>query len=99
MFQNRLKSTFQQIEDNDLIEAFPNVNIMFKMYLCMFVSNCTGERSFSKLILNYLRNTMGQERLSSLALLAIENELLKGIDFNSSIIDRFAKEKARRKDF
>ena len=92
---------FQQIEDNDLIEAFPNVNIMFKMYLCMFVSNCTGERSFSKLklILNYLRNTMGQERLSSLALLAIENELLKGIDFNSSIIDRFAKEKARRKDF
>ena len=92
---------FQQIEANDLIEAFPNVNIMFKMYLCMFVSNCTGERSFSKLklILNYLRNTMGQERLSSLALLAIENELLKGIDFNSSIIDRFAKEKARRKDF
>ena len=90
-----------QIEDNDLIEAFPNVNIMFKMYLCMFVSNCTGERSFSKLklILNYLRNTMGQERLSSLALLAIENELLKGIDFNSSIIDRFAKEKACRKDF
>ena len=92
---------FQQIEHNDLIEAFPNVNIMFKMYLCMFVRNCTGERSFSKLklILNYLRDTMGQERLSSLALLAIENELLKGIDFNSSIIDRFAKEKARRKDF
>ena len=88
---------FQQIEDNDLIEAFPNVNIMFKMYLCMSVSNCTGEEL--KLILNYLRNTMGQERLSSLVLLAIENELLKGIDFNSSIIDRFAKEKARRKDF
>ena len=54
----------------------------------MFVSNCTGERSFSKLklILNYLRNTMGQERLSSLALLAIENELLKGIDFNSHLM-------------
>ena len=91
---------FEQIMANDLHEAFPNVYIMFKIYLCMFVTNCKGERSFSKLklILNYLRNTMGQDRLASLALLSIENEILKTIDF-SSVIDTFAREKSRRKDF
>ena len=91
---------YEQIRENDLNEAFPNVCIMFKIYLCMFVTNCKGERSFSKLklILNYLRNTMGQDRLVSLALLSIENELLKTIDF-TTIIGTFAREKSRRKDF
>ena len=47
-----------QIIENELEEAFPNVAIMFKVYLCMFVTNCKGERSFSKLKLlkNHLRN-------------------------------------------
>ena len=91
---------FLQLEKNELIEAFPNVYIMMSMYLCMFVANCKGERSFSKLklILNYLRNTMGQERLSSLALLSIENKMLRTLDFDD-VIDKFASQKARRKDF
>ena len=69
---------FVQLNENALNDAFPNVNILLKIYLCMFATNCKGERSFSKLklILNFLRNTMGQERLSSLALLAIEYDLL-----------------------
>ena len=48
-----------QIIENELEEAFPNVAIMFKVYLCMFVTNCKGERSFSKLkrLKNHLRNT------------------------------------------
>ena len=72
---------------------------MFKVYLCMFVTNCKGERSFSKLKLlkNHLRNTMGQDRLASLAVLAIENELLKTLDF-SDVISDFAELKCRRKD-
>ena len=91
---------FLQIIENELEEAFPNVTIMFKIYLCMFVTNCKGERSFSKLKLlkNHLRNTMGQDRLAALAILAIENELLKTIDF-SDIISTFADQKSRRKAF
>ena len=39
---------------------------------------------------------MGQDRLASLAILAIENELLRTIDF-SGVIDEFADQKCRRK--
>ena len=55
------------------------------------------ERSFSKLILikNYSRSNMGQERLVELAILGIESDLAKSIDFDS-IINLFAAEKARR---
>ena len=40
---------------------------------------------------------MGQDRLASLAILAIENELLKTIDF-SDVISDFSEQKSRRKD-
>ena len=55
------------------------------------------ERSFSKLklIKNYLRSNMGQERLVDLAILGIESDLAKSIDFDS-IINLLAAEKARR---
>ena len=51
---------FLQIIDNELEETFPNVTIMLKVYLCMFVTNCEGERSYSKLKLlkAHLRNTI-----------------------------------------
>ena len=46
---------FVQLNENALNDAFPNVNILLKIYLCMFANNCKGERSFSKLklILNF----------------------------------------------
>ena len=63
----------------------------------MPVTVATAERSFSKLklIKNYLRSTMTQERLVDLTVLGIESDLARQIDFND-IIDKFAKEKARR---
>ena len=91
---------YLQLIENELDEAFSksNVAIMFKIYWCRFVTNCKGEHSFLKvkLLKNHLRNTMGQDRLSALAILAIENELLKTIDF-SDIISEFAEAKCRRK--
>ena len=88
---------FKLLHANDVIETFPNVEIMLRIYLCMFITNCTGERSFSKLklIKNYLRNTMGQERLSPLSLLSIEHENLRLLDF-TDIINKFATMKARK---
>ena len=51
-----------------------------------------AERSFSKLKLinNFLRSTMSQQRLSDLGTLAIEHEIARKIDY-SNIIDHFAK--------
>ena len=91
---------FLQLNENNLNETFPNVNIMLKIYLCMCVTNCKGERSFLKLklILNYLCNTVGQTRLTSLALLSMESNILRKLDFQDAI-NNFANLKARRKDF
>ena len=70
------------------------------MYMTVFVSVATAERSFSKLklIKNFLQSSMCQERLSGLALLSIENERAKNLDFRK-VIQQFASAKARRKNF
>ena len=59
-----------------------------------------AERSFSKLklIKNFLQSSMSQERLSGLALLSVENERAKNLDFGKAI-QQFARTKARQKDF
>jgi hypothetical protein len=63
------------LKNRDITQTFPNVEIVLRIYLCMLVSNCTGERSFSKLkrIKNELRNRTSQDRLNMLALLSIEH--------------------------
>ena len=60
----------------------------------------SAERSFSKLrlIKNYLRGTMGQERLSALALLSIEAQRAEALD-TDKLVDSFAEAKARRMQF
>ena len=87
------------IFDNYVHELFANVSIALKLYMCMFVTNCKGERSFKlNLILNYLRKSMRQKRLVFLTVLSIESQLLRDINF-SSVIDIFEEDKARRKCF
>ncbi|KAL6196699.1 hypothetical protein ACLB2K_032313 [Fragaria x ananassa] len=60
----------------------------------------SAERSFSKLKLlkNYLRSTMSQDRLNGLALISIENECLGDINLDK-VVDDFAAKKARRRIF
>lgn len=84
----------------NLQDGFQNVFIALRIYLTLPISNCSGERSFSHLkrIKSSLRSTVGQDRLANLALLNIESEILKSIDFED-IIDSFSALKARRKDF
>ena len=40
---------FRFLHEFELVNCFPNVEISLRIYLCMFVTNCIGERSFSKL--------------------------------------------------
>jgi hypothetical protein len=63
----------------------------------MSVTVASGERSFSKLklIKMYLRSTMSQERLTNSAILSIENEITKNIDFED-IIEDFASKNSRK---
>ncbi|XP_038637303.1 zinc finger MYM-type protein 1-like [Scyliorhinus canicula] len=87
------------VEDN--IEcAFPNVDIGFRIFLTLMVTNCSAERSFSQLkyIKNPIRTTMQQGRLDALSLLSIEADVLHKISFEDLIKD-FAIKKSRRKLF
>jgi hypothetical protein len=60
----------------------------------------SAERSFSKLKLlkNYLRSTMLQERLNGLAMCCIEKNVLDNIDLDT-IINDFASRNVRRSIF
>ena len=88
---------YRLLSSLNLSQTFPNVEIGLRIYLCMMVSNASSERSFSKLgiVKGELRSSMGQERLSMLALMSIEHELLRSLDFTDTI-EEFALAKARK---
>lgn len=83
-----------------ILSTFPNVYVALRLFLTLPVSNCEGERSFSKLkrIKNELRTTMTQKRLSALSLMAVESELVRDMAFED-IIQEFSKKKSRKKNF
>ncbi|XP_058222957.1 uncharacterized protein LOC131332676 [Rhododendron vialii] len=80
--------------------CFPNSWIAYRILLTIPVTVASGERNFSKLklIKNYLRSTMSQERLNGLAMLSIENDFTAKLDYGS-LIDLFASKNARRAMF
>lgn len=87
------------IQENNIIATFPNLNIILRIYLTLPISNASGERSFSVMarIKNFLRSTLGQQKLNSLSLLYIEKELLNNSINYDKLIDEFAEVKVRKK--
>jgi hypothetical protein len=82
------------------VDSYPNVSIAYRILFTMPVTVASAERSFSKLKLlkNYLRSVMSQERLNGLATLCIEKKLLDELDVDSIITD-FASRSVRRNCF
>lgn len=82
---------------NNLRDNFPNVSICLRILLTIPASVASGERSFSKLklIKNFLRSTMTQERLGSLGILSIEYDVVQTLNFDD-LIDEFSKQKVRK---
>ena len=78
-------------------QLFPNVCIALRIFCCLPVSVASGERSFSKLkmVKNYQRSTMGQDRLSALAILSIASKIARSIDLKK-VLATFAEKKARK---
>lgn len=91
-------SMYSQIIKDELQSIFPNIEIVLRIFLSLFVTNVPDERSFSKLkhIKNVLRNRLSEEKLNSLSLMSIENEILKSINVDD-IINEFVLLKARKK--
>ncbi|KAG6413837.1 hypothetical protein SASPL_126552 [Salvia splendens] len=80
------------------MDSYPNISIAYRILFTAPVTVASAERSFSKLKLlkNYLRSTMSQQRLNGLATLCIEKKLLDEVDSNT-IINDFASRNDRRK--
>lgn len=85
------------INKMQLHSIFGEVCIVLRVFCTLPVTVAGGERACSKLklIKNYLRSTMSQDRLYSLAMLSIESQLARKLDFKDLIND-FASKKARR---
>jgi len=86
------------VKDPNISGLYPYIEIALRMFLCCPVSNCSAERSFSTLkrIKSYLRSTMDEDRLNSLAILSIESEITISLKYED-VINEFALQKAHRK--
>ena len=88
---------------NGLHEVLPVFYKVCSILTTIPATSCSAERSFSDLrrIKTYLRSTMGQDRLSSLALICIERAYANRTLENDMeiIIDIFGKRKNRNSNF
>lgn len=77
--------------------AFSEVLKLFKIAATLPISTASNERFFSVLnrVKTYLRTTMGDERLTHLMLMAVEQRLVKSINMDD-LVDGFARLKPRR---
>lgn len=91
---------FLQITNSYMALSFSEVSTALQLFLTLPVTVASAERSFSKLkiIKNYLRNSIGQDRLKYMALLSIEAEEAKKMEMTQLIKD-FVSAKTRKKYF
>lgn len=77
---------------------FLNLEIIFRIYLSLAVTNCSAERSFSclKRIKTYLRSQMKETKLNDVSIMHIEHDVLEKIEFED-IINKFVNQKIRKK--
>lgn len=98
--ENSIKNIIDVINlivNKRLETVLPNAIIAYRILLTIPVSVASGERSFSKMkiIKTYLRNRMGQSRLSDLAIISIEKDIAKLLNYDDVITD-FANLKSRK---
>ncbi|CAH1101609.1 unnamed protein product [Psylliodes chrysocephalus] len=75
--------------EKKMCEVFPQIIKLAKLIVTIPASSASAERSFSglKRIHTYLRNTQGQDRLSSLSIISLEKELLLDLKRNLTFYD------------
>ena len=90
---------FKLLKEKDVLMMMPELSKVLKIYSVLPISSCEAERSFSALkrLKTYLRSKMGQNRLSSLALMHLERNIVNSVlqEDMSKLIDTFARNKKR----
>ena len=94
---NTAQAQLSYLKKNCLIETFPNVAIILRIYLTLPVVNTKGERSFLALkkVKNYLCSSLTQDQVCDFCIMAIEKIFTKSMSFEN-IIDKFAAAKCRK---
>ena len=90
------------IRDNTLAATFTATSKFIDIILTTPISSVETERSLSTLkhSKTYLRNTMKQDRLNSLAVLSFHKDVTSDMhDFNQSVIENFASKNLRRAEY
>jgi len=89
------------IIENDLTLIFSECYKLLKIISTIPMTTTEAKRSFSTLkrIKTFLRNSMMEDRLTALAMLSIEKQMINNIqNFNEEVINRFAEKKDRKID-
>lgn len=100
--EKTLQEIVRWIVDEELADVFSEVTQLAKIVLTLPSTTASVERTFSAMrrIKNYLRSTMGEERLQGLMLMAVEKEILHKLmqcnSFYDNVIDCFATRSNRR---
>lgn len=83
------------LSQNKICELYPNLWVALRIACTLPVTVASAEQSFSKLklIKNYVRSSIAQERLSGLALISINNKIARQTSYGD-IINNFASRKA-----
>jgi len=71
------------------VDCYPDVSVAYRILFTVPVTVASDERTFSylKLLRNYMRSTMSQERLNGLTILCIEKKILDEIDIDTIVTD------------
>lgn len=82
-------------------QMLSEVTRLLTLYLCIPVTSCTAERSFSSLrrLKTFLRSTMSQERLNHVAVLHVHKDLTDNINLHELCNDFISRNDMRRKTF
>lgn len=99
---NGVLHVLQFLLENNLSSVFQETIKLLKIICTIPMTTAESERAFSTLkrVKNFARSTMGQDRLSALAMCSIEKELIQSTEnFNELVMNNFIHKKNRRLDF
>ena len=89
----------QTMHENDLFDIFPEFSKVVHILAVIPATSCSAERSFSAVrrFKTYLHSTMGQQRVSNIALINIERAHANAVVNNDMdrIIDTFGRRNGR----
>ena len=82
-----------------LIEVFPNITTVLKLFLTMPIMSCEAEGNFPKIsfIKNKFWSTMTEEHLNYLCILSLENDIARKLSYDKTVHEYVARKKNRKK--